>query len=228
VVEALVNLLTGALTQYLGGGAGTLFNMIDTMLISNPSDDEGCPEGVTGESSADDFVGAMEQTLTSAEKWGLGSYEDVRSGDMRLWLTISMPIETTTNYPQEGATEPPVTVPPIDYQDQEKVVSFTVVPKEAYVFSINIKSSQTLHIAWQVTEGGKVWFHIITPSGKSLGFYENGEFADGTLQEGFCQGFTDGRTSFSPSQYNWGEGDYQIYVTSVSGSQIEVRYWTEV
>ena len=91
MVESLVNLLRGALTQYLGGGAGTALNMIDIMLTSNPSADEGSPEGVSGESPADDLVGAKEKTWTSTEKWGLGSYEEVTSGDLRLWFTISMP-----------------------------------------------------------------------------------------------------------------------------------------
>jgi hypothetical protein len=91
MVESLVNLLKSALAQYLSGGASTAFNMIDMMITSTPSANEGSPEGVSGESPADDFVGAIEKTWTSSEKWGLGSYEDVTNGDLRLWFTISMP-----------------------------------------------------------------------------------------------------------------------------------------
>ncbi|MBN2463743.1 MAG: zinc ribbon domain-containing protein [Dehalococcoidia bacterium] len=227
MVEALVNLLRGALTQYLSGGTGEVLNMIDILLASNPSADEGSPQGITGESPADDFVGAIEETWTSASRWGVGSQSYVSSGDLQLWFTISMPIDTTSSLPPEEATKPPATIPPTVSHGHEKVVSFIVVPKEDYVFSINIKNSQTLHLAWQVTEGSKVWFHIITPSGRSLGFYENGEFADGTLEDGFCQGFTRGNTAFSPSQYGWGEGDYQMYINSDFGAQVEVHYRIE-
>ena len=77
-----------ALSSYLGGGA---VGMITTLLKSQPSSEEGCPEGVTPESPDDDFVGAIEQTWTSAKNWGIGSYEDVQSGDFRLWFTIESP-----------------------------------------------------------------------------------------------------------------------------------------
>lgn len=89
MVGALVNMLTGALTQYIGGGTGTVFNMINTILTSKPSADEGCPEGVTAESPADDFVGAIQKTWTSTNRWGIGSYSDIGNGDLRLWFTIS-------------------------------------------------------------------------------------------------------------------------------------------
>jgi hypothetical protein len=42
-------------------------------------------------SSSDDLVGVIEKTWTSSEKWGLGSYEEVSSGDLILWFTISVP-----------------------------------------------------------------------------------------------------------------------------------------
>ncbi len=223
--EGLFRLLTSELVSKIGGPAAII---LTTIVSQNQSTEDNQTLMQLAESpESDDLVGAIEGTWTSSDKWGLGSYEDIRNGDLRLWFTISMPVDTTTNSPSGAVPISPAAIPPTASQGQETAVSFTVEPKEDQVFSINISNSQTLHLAWRVTEGDRVWFHITTPSGKSFGFYENGEFAGGTLEEGFCQGLTEGRTTFSPSQYGWGEGDYQVNVTSGSRSYVEVRYWIE-
>lgn len=79
----LEKVLLGALLSYLGGdyGAGEL---IVNILQSPPS----TGEEMTGETPEDDFVGAIEKIWTSVEYWGIGSYENVQSGDLRLWFTI--------------------------------------------------------------------------------------------------------------------------------------------
>lgn len=112
---------------------------------------------------------------------------------------------------------------------QYETVTFTVEADGDYMFPIYLNNKQTLHLTWFVKEGERVWFHILTPSGKSLGFYEDGQFANGTLHEDVCQGFTEGKTIFSPSDYKWGEGYYEMYITADSGfaSEVEVNYWIE-
>ena len=84
-------------------------------------------------------------------------------------------------------------------------------------------------LIYTVKDGGKVWFHIITPSGIDLGFYEDGHYANGTLEEGYCQAFEEGKTIFNSSEYGWGEGYYQMFVSSLNTphSEIEVQYWIE-
>jgi len=79
--------LTG-LSAYLTGGYGAA-EVILNLLQSSPSADE----EMTGETSEDDFVGAVERIFTSAENWGIGSYNDVQNGDLRIWFTISSPTE---------------------------------------------------------------------------------------------------------------------------------------
>lgn len=85
----LLRLVLNALVPYLSGTAGASATLIRTLLNSTPSSEDGCPQGVTAESPDDDFVGAIEQVWTSSQNWGIGSHNDVRSGDLRLWFTIS-------------------------------------------------------------------------------------------------------------------------------------------
>jgi hypothetical protein len=110
-----------------------------------------------------------------------------------------------------------------------ETITFTLEPDSDYMFSIYVKSGQTLYLTWFVKEGDNVWFNILTPSKISLGFYENGQYADGTLSKDSCQGFTEGRTVFSPSEYGWGEGYYEMLVTSYGTilSEVVVNYWLE-
>ena len=112
---------------------------------------------------------------------------------------------------------------------QYETVTFSIEADGEYMFTIYLNNEQTLHLNWFVTEGERVWFHILTPSGTNLGFYEDGQFAGRTLQEDVCQGFTEGRTIFSPSEYGWGEGYYEMYITADTGfaSEVQVNYWVE-
>ena len=115
-----------------------------------------------------------------------------------------------------------------------KTEKISIEPNKQHVFPIYLKNDQTLHLLWfvdNVYNGPKVWFHIITPSGISLGFYKDGKYANNTLEPGFCQGFTGGRTIFSPSEYGWGEGYYQLSLNTASQTDevvdVEVQYWVE-
>lgn len=135
----------------------------------------------------------------------------------------------------ESPTPTPVTpsapTPPQTPSEAPKYVTlpFTVEAYSDYVFPIYLGNDQTLHLSWRVTEGSKVWFHIVTPSGALLGFCNNGQFANDTLTEDRCEGFMEGRTTLSPSQYSWGEGHYEMIVSShySDPSELEMRYWIE-
>jgi hypothetical protein len=118
---------------------------------------------------------------------------------------------------------------PLTQKPGYETVTFTLEPDSDHMFPIYVKSDQTLHLTWFVKEGEKVWFHILTPSNINLGFYENGQYANGTLTPDTCQGFPEGRTVFSPSEYAWGEGYYEMFVTSYSTIplEVEVNYWIE-
>lgn len=90
LVEGLIKLAGELLVSKIGGVAASILTGIFSQ--SQPTADNGALMQLR-ESPADDFVGAIERTWTSSEKWGLGSYEDVTSGDLRLWFTISIPNE---------------------------------------------------------------------------------------------------------------------------------------
>lgn len=106
-VKSMAMSVLNALAPYLQGNVGTATTMINTLLKSQPSSEDGCPDGVTPETPCDDFVGAIEKTWTSAERWGVGSYNDVRSGDLRLWFTISIPGGAQVNQPISPVTPAP-------------------------------------------------------------------------------------------------------------------------
>ena len=102
-VVQLVNMLQEALVLYLatkGVDISVGVSLLTALLQSPPSQDEESYQELA-ESTADDFVGAIERTWTSEEAWGIGSHADVRNGDLRLWFTISTSSETA-----------PVTPPP--------------------------------------------------------------------------------------------------------------------
>lgn len=118
---------------------------------------------------------------------------------------------------------------PLTQKPGYETVTFTLEPDGDHMFPVYVKSDQTLHLTWFVKEGEKVWFHILTPSNINLGFYEDGQYANGTLTRDTCQGFPEGRTVFSPSEYGWGEGYYEMFVTSYNTIplEVEVNYWIE-
>ena len=74
----------------------------------------------------------------------------------------------------------------------------------------------------------------LTPSGITLGSYGRqvnnpGEYADGTLSEFACQGFSQFTTIFSPGEYGWGEGYYRMELENEFDEVVEVTvdYWVE-
>jgi len=88
-IAQLVNLLTNTFTSYLFGDYSGAVSTLIAVLQSQPSaGEEGYQE--MAESTADDFVGALEQDWTVRENWGTGSHADIISGDLRLWFSISM------------------------------------------------------------------------------------------------------------------------------------------
>lgn len=86
--EGIVNIAGQMLFSKIGGAASSILTTIFSQ--SQPTEDNAALLGLR-ESPADDLVGAIEKTYTSSEKWGSGSYEEVTSGDLRLWFTISVP-----------------------------------------------------------------------------------------------------------------------------------------
>jgi len=102
-VAQLVELLANTLVSYLSGGVSEAVNVLAVLLQSQPSENEETYQEMA-ESTADDFVGAIEQTWTSAENWGIGSHADIRNGDFRLWFTISTSSETAPVTPAPAPT----------------------------------------------------------------------------------------------------------------------------
>jgi hypothetical protein len=95
VVEQLLNLLKSAFMAYLSSKTGNMgaavtegIGLLTDLLQSQPSAEDDTYQEMA-ESTADDFVGAIEQTWTVAEDWGIGSHANATSGDLRLWFTIS-------------------------------------------------------------------------------------------------------------------------------------------
>lgn len=136
-------------------------------------------------------------------------------------------------------TNPPASEPPLPQQPTSEpssppeyhTLTFTLQGEGDYSFPVYLCNNETLHLIWRIEGGqGSVWFHILTPSGVSLGFYDNeGQYANGTLMEGFCRGMTGGMTQFSPSDYNWGEGYYTMLVNDGGREPVTVivEYWIE-
>lgn len=144
-VALLVNMLREGLVAYLafqGVDISLGVSLVTALLQSAPSqDEEGYQE--MAESTEDDFVGAIEQTWTSVEDWGIGSYADVRNGNLRLWFTISTSSETA-----------PVTPPPTP-------APFSVAFDGWYVSNVKVDTA---------TKGGTVTARL-TLSGGTPGEY---------------------------------------------------------
>jgi hypothetical protein len=139
-------------------------------------------------------------------------------------LALLLGLSSCTTISPTPTTQPTTT-------PQYHTVLHTIEPSQDYSFPVYLHNDETLHLIW-IVEGseGKIWFHIITPSGKNIGFYENeGQFANHTLAEGFCRGMEGGVTQFKPSEYNWGEGYYTILLTHyfTQAVTVKVEYWIE-
>jgi len=145
-----------------------------------------------------------------------------------LTITLSGCIEI--NPPPVQST--PSSIPSPEPEQEYLTLTFDLdEDNPEYTFPIYLRNDETLHLYWWVEgrEGG-VWFHILTPSGQSLGFYDNeGNFANNTLAEGFTREMTEGATQFSPSDYDWGEGYYTMQVNDGVQGLITVRveWWIE-
>lgn len=122
--------------------------------------------------------------------------------------TSSEPTVSTTTSPSPGSGP------------QYNTITFELdEDNEDFTFPVYVGNDETLHLLWRVKdEQNRVWFHILTPTGRSFGFYEDSINHTITLKEDFCQGFTGGITQFCPSERGWGEGYYTMHVTS---------YWQE-
>ncbi|MBA7659473.1 hypothetical protein ES703_67454 [subsurface metagenome] len=138
------------------------------------------------------------------------------------------------------APEPPAAVPPATSPPQYHILSFILEGNASDSFPVYIRDHQTLHFFMEtdsskpVDQRGRVWVHIFTPSGKMLGSYglqpnNPGQYAGGTLSEGFAQGFSTFHTRFSPVDYGWGEGYYRFELVNEFGqtTRVRVEYWLE-
>jgi hypothetical protein len=109
---------------------------------------------------------------------------------------------------------------------QYYTLSFTLEADSNYSFPIYLQNEQTLHFTWWTEQGIEIWFGFTTPSGKFIGFYENGSFANSSLEEDFRSLLEGGVTVFSPSQYGWGEGYYEMVASAFSQqAEVQVQYW---
>jgi hypothetical protein len=109
-------------------------------------------------------------------------------------------------------------------------MSFSLDSKSSHGFGIYLRNKDNLHMTWWVKDGSKISYQLITPAGKHYGFCEKGKYAGGTLQDGPSAGLSTGQTIFSPSQYEWGEGYFEFFATSLATTgktQVEVHYWIE-
>lgn len=138
------------------------------------------------------------------------------------------------------APEPPAAVPLVTSPPQYHILSFILEGNASDSFPVYIRDHQTLHFFMEadsnkpVEQRGRVWVHIVTPSGKMLGSYglqpnNPGQYAGGTLSEGFAQGFSTFDTRFSPVDYDWGEGYYRFELENESSqtTRVRVEYWLE-
>jgi hypothetical protein len=88
VFEGIVNIAGQLLLSKIGGPAASFLTMFFSR--GQPTEDNPALSQIR-ESPADDLVGAVDKTWTSSERWGVGSYEVISSGDLMLWFTISVP-----------------------------------------------------------------------------------------------------------------------------------------
>jgi hypothetical protein len=107
------------------------------------------------------------------------------------------------------------------------------LPDDIRVFPIYIKSNQRLHFTFSVTQGqAAFWFK--TPTGKNIRLNTAGNLVETNLHDGeFIQL---GNVIFKPSDYGWGEGDYEMTfgisdigenLNGENKAQVQVEYWIE-
>lgn len=110
LVGALGTMLMNAFIAYMGQTGDLMGNLINIMLNSQPTNDDSSPQEFSGESTSDDFVGAIKKDFAVGDKWGIGSHVDIRNGDLLLWFTVSANLENpSVSYPQ--TILPPISTP---------------------------------------------------------------------------------------------------------------------
>jgi hypothetical protein len=143
-------------------------------------------------------------------------------------------VTITTTATSTVTAKAPVTTPATSPVPEYHFTDFTVFYDKNYTYPIYIRKDETLHLLWMVHGNqSEVWFYIITPSGKPLGFYEYmGEESKGVppnLAEGSAKGMTGGITQFCPQDYGWTEGYYTILVRSHDQpANVIANWWLDV
>jgi hypothetical protein len=225
----LYQALGAAGEAYISGGASTLLEMADISLGNLLAKLFG---------AEDDWLGSYENVWNSKNNWGIGQYRDIVLQDergvdcLRLWFTIESPIGNV-HIAQPEPTPFPTPKPTTSLSTKYKEVSFTLsVPKgeeyDEYSFPIYLKNNQTLHLSWTVEQGDEIWFGFLTPSGKYIGLKDKG-----ILEEGSCSQLGAATIIFKPSEYDWGEGYYEMkpHISTGGGhltqAQVAINYWID-
>lgn len=106
-------------------------------------------------------------------------------------------------------------------------LSFDIPAGGTKSFSVYLHDSDVFHFSMLSADGGDLFFTVTTPSGAVFGSSSRGSLAGGTLvvaNQG-VDGFPSYSTSFSPSDYGWGQGNYSFAVNSGDGGKATVEYW---
>lgn len=130
----------------------------------------------------------------------------------------TLPVTTTAvpNSPEYFELTPTLEVPPGEDYDEAS-------------FSVYLENEQTLHLTWTVEQGDEIYFAFLTPSNKYIGVRNGGE----SFVEGYAFASDEGNIAFSPLDYGWGAGYYEMKPhlstdgTSASQSRVNIRYWIE-
>lgn len=167
MVGAAGKLLMQGLTAYLTAQYGQVVQLVGGLIKSQPSGaDEGAPMELA-ESPSDDFVGAIEKTYTSSNNWGEGSYSDIRSGDLRLWFTISIAGKEVITPQQPVSPTAPTNIVPlpttpitITQPTPSKSLPFSI---SAYGFTpatTNLGNTVTINIAFSGGAAGTYYLNV--------------------------------------------------------------------
>ena len=107
-------------------------------------------------------------------------------------------------------------------------LSFTLTEQGVRSFSVYLRGSDIFHFSMRTADGSEdLWFHLVTPRGEIFGSYHQGRFAGGTLEAHSAQLFSSYATSFSPSDFGWGQGNYSFEVQAHRGGTAIVDYWVQ-
>jgi hypothetical protein len=106
-------------------------------------------------------------------------------------------------------------------------------PEDIHLFTIYLKANQRLHFTFSITQGQSA-FWFATPYGKNIRLNTSGNLVETNLHDGeFIQL---GNIVFKPSDYGWGEGNYEMTfgisdlgqnLNGENKAQVQVEYWIE-